>query len=384
MVDIPLDGRADVVVLHPKLVYRLVKDEVVDEDEPPVGDPRVPRWLLARANGAPDPALTHVAVCVYYHAASLDQLLDDGFAFSALDCAMVLRDGLTAVLGLDAANATAGDVSMWNLLFTPAYRTTDGEWAGEERVGLRLIDLDANCVGDRCEYPKDLAKIWPKYFGDAYIEGGRHPRARYTLAEVSQVAVSTLACLAHAPMDAFYDGAEALETRWKSSRTSAALARDTIAERNRWLTGMRAAEDAEVASAHATVHTLALALARDPSVDGARKAVAACERIVRQLMEPSAPQTCNRVVRRGISVTPAEPRALRKWQAGPEPMHATPAIGRGGIAEDPSCRAFVVAPTPTGLRHFVGREHLDGLQNLDGLRRARDAYVPSRPRTHRK
>jgi hypothetical protein len=74
-----------------------------------VGDPRVPRWPLARTNGAPDPALTHAAVCVYCHPASLDRLLDDGFAFSALDCAMVLREELAAVLGRDTANATAGE-----------------------------------------------------------------------------------------------------------------------------------------------------------------------------------------------------------------------------------------------------------------------------------
>jgi hypothetical protein len=45
VVDIPLDGRADVVVLHPKLVYRLAKDEVVDEDGP--------RWATRASRGGP-------------------------------------------------------------------------------------------------------------------------------------------------------------------------------------------------------------------------------------------------------------------------------------------------------------------------------------------
>jgi hypothetical protein len=378
-------GRAHEVLVRPELVYAL---DNATHAGGPVGDPRIPAWFTVRVDGSVrGKNLERVCVSRYVHASSVDRLMEaSDFRFHALDVAVLLRDCLIGVLALHHAGAIHGDVSPWNVLYSSPFRLADGTWAPAHLWGARMIDFDQACAESTCTYSPDTASQFPLYFHDAMIRGGSAPRLQYVLSEVSQVGVTALAALSQAGnMDSFFDQIGDLEARWQTRTRRKALVDETITRRGEWLARMRKMESADAGDDAATLHTLAIGLAREPSLEGARDAADAADKIIRRLMDGSTFSCDARVIRGGVPATrDGEPASLRRWQTLPESgaQRHTPAVGRAGVVQSETCRSYVVAPSARGLRQFVPLENMDG-ETLDAITRSAEPYVNSSNRTRR-
>lgn len=372
---LPLQGRGAKVLVRPLTVYRLADANL--RPDPLIGDPGIPRWFVEPAEGPTEENdLTVVSVSAYHHAASLDRLLDDGFKFSVLDAAVILRDLLASALELERVGATHGDLTFWNCLYIPPFRHAgEAHWASENEWGVRLIDIDQSCTTDNCTYDQRTASVWPLYFGSAYVRGGKQPRGAYVGAEMSQIGVCVLGVLSRAPMDAFINNSSDLEAQWQAVRRPKGLVDATLARRDEWLSRMRSEEGDAGA-----LHRIAMGLARgeaDPRI-----ALREASRMVTELMAPERRHACGRLVRQGIDPErQGEPNLLRKWQTGPRAPRYGP-MGRGEIVENAQCEQLIVGPSPRKLRQFVPVESLS-LDTLDQIAHARREYQPSSARRRR-